>query len=357
MNTSHQETLRKKSIGYVPVSMDFSSAGDRRRFLFYANQYDLNWEIADSRINYDILYITTMADISLWIDYKKKKPNTVLIFDINNAFFFKKDCFWNFARGLSRYLSGRESKIYLNYNDVYHQMFKIADIIVCPTLAAKEYILSYNNSVHVSFDYFEDDIKIRKSDFNPKKPLKLVWEGMGVTAKHILNIAPVLEKFKGKVKLRLITDRSYKLGGLFSFDVIKLFNKAKFDYEFFDWEKETFSSLICESDVAIIPLSKSDTLAYQKPENKLILFWQHGIPTITSDTPAYLNAFSKVDIDFTSENHDAWERNIEYFLSGNFNYDAHMKSIEKYILKYRSSECFMSVWDEIFLDSIRLLEK
>jgi hypothetical protein len=224
-------------------------------------------------------------------------------------------------------------------------------------LAAREYILSYNTSVYVSFDYFEDDIEIRKTNFNPKKPLILVWEGMGVTAKHILSIAPVLERFRGKVKLRLITDRSYKLGGFLTIDVMKLFNKAEFDYEFFDWKKETFSNLISESDVAVIPLNKSDTLAYQKPENKLILFWQHGLPTITSNTPAYVNAFSKVDLNLTCGDHNDWIKNIEYFLSKKFNYDEHMNSIEEYLIQHRSRECFMKVWDNIFLDSLNLSEK
>ena len=357
MNTILLEKLREKSIGYIPVSMDYSSAGDRRRFLYYAKHYNLNWEMADPGKDYDILYITTMGDISQWINYKKENPNTVLIFDINNAFFFKKNILWNFARGISRFFLNRESKLYFNYNNVYHAMFKIADIVVCPTFAAKEYIYNYNTSVHISFDYFEDDIAIRKSNFNPKKPLILVWEGMGVTAKHILNIAPVLEKFKGKVKLRLITDKSYKLGGLLTVDVKQLFNKARFDYEFFDWEKETFSSLIAESDVAIIPLNKSDILAYQKPENKLILFWQHGLPTITSNTPAYVNAFSKIDLNLTCENHNDWVRNIEYFLSKKFDYDVHMESVDEYLTQYRSRDCFMRVWDEIFLDALHLKER
>ena len=356
MNIIFQEKLRKKSIGYIPVSKDFSSAGDRRRFLLYANHHDLNWEIADPKKDYDILYITTMGDISVWMDYKKQKPHTILIFDINNDFFFNKDILWNFARGITRYISNRESRLYFNYNNVYHEMFEIADFVVCPTLAAKEYILKYNSSVHVAFDYFEDEISTRKSNYCPQKPLTLVWEGMGVTAKHILSISSVLENFKGKVKLRLITDKTYTLGGLMTIDVIKLFNKAKFDYEFFDWEKETFSNLITESDIAVIPLDKSDTLAYQKPENKLILFWQHGLPTITSDTPEYVNAFSKTNLNLTCKDQGDWIRHLEFFLSGEFNYDEHMNSVQEYLIQNRSKDCFMRVWDEIFLGSLHLSE-
>ena len=239
-----KKKLSGKRIGYIPVSQDFSSAGDRRRFLMYAKEYDLQWEIADPNNEYDILFITTMANVSEWIDYKKSHPEIILIFDINNAFFFKKDILWNFARGIARYISGREKRLYLHYNNVYIDMFRAADIVVCPTLPAKEFISKYNENVFLSFDYFGEDISCKKNNFSPNDPVILVWEGMGVTAKHLLSISKILEEYGDKVKLRIITDRSYKLAGLIKVDVKRIFKSANFNFEIFDWNKETYSELI-----------------------------------------------------------------------------------------------------------------
>ena len=199
------DELRSKAIGYTPVDQDFSTAGDRRRFIYYANQSELNWEPCQLDKNYDILYVTTIANMSDWISYKKSHPKTVLIFDINNSFFFNQNFWWNFARGFSRFISRRESKFYSNYNNVYHEMFKYADIVVCPTESAKEYISKFNSNVHIPFDFFEEDITIKKSEYTNDHPLVLVWEGMGVTAKHLLTIAPVLEKFQGKILLKIVS--------------------------------------------------------------------------------------------------------------------------------------------------------
>jgi len=347
--------LKSKKIGYTPVDRDFSTAGDRRRFIYYAEQLDLNWEFCQLDASYDIVYITTIANITDWINYKKSHPKTVLIFDINNSFFFNQNFWWNFARGFSRFISRRESKLYLNYNNVYHEMFKYADIVVCPTDSAKKYISQIKSNVHTSFDYFENEIKVRKTDFNPNKPLILVWEGMGVTAKHIFQIAPVLEKYKGKVKLRLITDRKYKIGSFYNVNVIKLFKKAKFDYEFIDWEKDSFSKHIIASDLAVIPLNKFDKVAMQKPENKLILFWQHSIPVLTTDTPAYVKAFSEVDYNLTCSNLKEWEEKLELFVSGKFNSSQHIDSVNSYLQKYRSKEKFMMTWGKIFEDALKIL--
>ena len=38
--------LKKLKIGYVPMSRDLKHPGDRRRFLYYAKQRNINFEIA-----------------------------------------------------------------------------------------------------------------------------------------------------------------------------------------------------------------------------------------------------------------------------------------------------------------------
>tara|TARA_B100000674_G_scaffold443638_1_gene408705 strand:+ start:494 stop:1564 length:1071 start_codon:yes stop_codon:yes gene_type:complete len=351
-----KKKLSGKRIGYIPVSQDFSSAGDRRRFLMYAKEYNLQWEIADPTNEYDILFITTMANVSEWIDYKKSHPETILIFDINNAFFFKKNIIWNAARGITRFISGRESSLYFYYNNVYIDMFKTADIVVCPTSPAKEFISKYNESVFLSFDYFGEDISSKKVSFNPRNPAILVWEGMGVTAKHLLSISNVLEEFGSRVQLRIITDRSYKLAGLYKVDVLKIFKSAKFNFEFFDWNIETYSKLITSSDIAIIPLNRRDTLAYHKPENKLALMWQHGMPVITSDTPAYIDSFSNTNMNLTCKDDDDWFRNIDLLLSDKFSYEEHMNSVENYLSQSRSKEAFIKTWDKIFNQAVNTLD-
>ncbi len=356
MKEDLKQKLSGKRVGYIPVSQDFSSAGDRRRFLMYAKEYDLQWEIADPANKYDILFITTMANVSEWIDYKESYPDTILIFDINNAFFFKKDILWNAARGITRYILGREKRLYLHYNNVYTDIFKVADIIVCPTSSAKEFISKYNKNVFLSFDYFGEDISTKKINFSPNDPAIIVWEGMGVTAKHLLSISNVLEKYGDKVKLRIITDRFYKLAGLIKIDVLKIFKSAKFNFEFYDWNKETFSELIASSDIAIIPLNRNDTLAYHKPENKLALLWQHRIPVITSDTPAYIESFSNTNMNLTCKNENDWFRNIDLLLSNKFSYEEHMNSVESYLKRSRSKEAFIETWDRIFQQAVNSLD-
>lgn len=354
MNTNDIKELQTKKIGYIPVSKDLvSSAGDRRRFLYYAKQLNLNWEVAQSNKVYDIVYITTAANITKWINYKNKYPKTILIFDFNNAYFYIENKIYNFLRGLSRWITGRESVFYLNYNTVYYKMFNTADIIVCPTKAAKEHISEFNSHVHIAFDYFKEDISIKKTKYDASNsPFIIVWEGMGVTANNILTISSVLEKFKDRILLRIITDKEVTYAKYYKKDITKLFKKLKLNYEFIEWKKDTFCENIVTADIAIIPIDRSNKLAFNKPENKLILLWQLGMPVITTDTPEYKNAFSSLNYDLTCKELSDWERNLNFALSGNLKYDKHMEEVEKYVNINRSQKAFITAWNNIFSDAL-----
>ena len=73
-------------IGYSPYSADFKAPGDRRRFIFYGNEKHLDVEIANPSRIYDLIYITSSANISEWIKYKKDNPSVKLIFEIIDSF-------------------------------------------------------------------------------------------------------------------------------------------------------------------------------------------------------------------------------------------------------------------------------
>ena len=93
------------------------------------------------------------------------------------------------------------------------------------------------------------------------------------------------------IELRVITDTCIRLRHIES-RCVQESETIKMEHRVFRMRKETFSNWIVESDIAVIILYKSaDILAYHKPENKLALLLQHGIPVITSDTPAYIESF------------------------------------------------------------------
>lgn len=335
-------------IGYAPYSNNLTAPGDRRRFLFYARSRNLQFEIADSTKLYDIVYITSSANISSWISYKQKNKNTKLIFEMVDAYMLYDNLIWNLGRGIYRFLQKRENKIFFYYNNIYKRIFEIADAVVCNTQIQKDYILKYNQNVHISLDYFDEDITSKKIKYTTNKPYILVWEGLSYTVKNLLILKSVLEKCKN-VHLKIITNR--EIPGIWNFKrkTEDLFKNCSFSYQIIPWELNTFAHEISQADLAIIPIDKKNKLQFNKPENKLILFWKIGIPVLTTDTPAYKKVFTAINYNLICSEDKDWIDKINLFKDGKINIDEHMKIVNMYLTIHHSKDKILENWDKIFI--------
>ena len=80
-------------VGFWPNGPGLDKPGDRRRFVFYARERKIDFEIANLHKEYDIIYLTMGCDISAWLKYKRKYPNVKLIFEIIDSYFLQKTGF------------------------------------------------------------------------------------------------------------------------------------------------------------------------------------------------------------------------------------------------------------------------
>ena len=338
-------------IGYAPYSVDCKVPGDRRRFAFYASEKELDYELADASRKYDLIYITSSSNISKWIDYKKANPGTKLIFEIIDFYLAEEKNVLSSLKGITRYLTGKDKRLYLNYKNAFIDIIKISDAVVCSTPLQYAFISQYNKNVHVSLDYFSDDITHHKTELQKSKKLKLVWEGQAYTVKNLLELNDVFKALSDKIELHIITDPEIKYP-------FKIFNKKTVDvlrslnctYYLHDWEKNSFSKIIAESDLAIIPMNMDDKLVYNKPENKLLLLWEIGIPVLTAVTPAYKRVMDKAGLNYYCGNEGEWINKIQSFINNSPQQNsADMDRAREYLYKIHSKESIIENWDKIFL--------
>ena len=101
------------SIGYAPYSSDFSSPGDRRRFVYYANSKAIDFEIAKPVNEYYIVYVSHGADITFWSKYDKSKA--VIVYELIDSYLATPVLsFYGLFRGVAKYLSGKYKYCQLN---------------------------------------------------------------------------------------------------------------------------------------------------------------------------------------------------------------------------------------------------
>lgn len=310
--------LSELKIGYAPNSLDLQESGDRRRFCSYAKHKGFQFEIADVSKDYDIVFLTYHCDIPKWIEYKKRRGSkTYLIYELVDSYLSEDRNYKSKLRGVLKYLDKSSSKLYKDYRTGIIELASIADAIVCTTQANKKLFSQYCPNVHVILDVVDEEVETKKQDFHINGKLKLVWEGQCVTVHNILQIADVLNELKEQVELHVITDPNYYR---YSKKYIKrpteeILAPVQCDKYFYKWETSTFSDRICEGDLAIIPIDMGNKMAVGKPENKLILFWNHRIPTMVSATPSYVETMDKAGLNgYLCSNAQDWKDNLKHYI-------------------------------------------
>lgn len=342
--------LSRLRVGYTPYNQSFNSPGDRRRFIFYANERQINFEIANPKSLYDIVYLTNGCDLGAWISYKKKNKSTKLIFELIDSYFDQPLTLYTVFKGIIKFLVGRDSKIFLNYKSAILEIIKLSDAVVCSTESQKKDILKLNTNVHVSLDYFSNDITTFKNSYSVDTKIKLVWEGQAVTANNLLLLNNVLGKLKHKVEIYVITDINANLYfNLYKLKTSKILKDFNFKYRFIAWDLKTISKEIANCDLAVIPIFRKNSFAWNKPENKLLFFWEIGIPTLTTDTPAYKRVMDTAGIKFYCSTPEEWLKKIQEFCDSNEKNKQNIVNLSReYLNKYHSKKVILKKWDLIF---------
>jgi len=178
-----------------------------------------------------------------------------------------------------------------------------------------------------------------------------VWEGQAFTVHNLLKIKDVFKRLADKVELHVITDPVVVFPfKIFNKKTSSILSQIECDQYFYEWRKDTFSKIITEADLAIIPIGANDELHWNKPENKLLLFWQIGIPVLTSPTPAYSKALKSAGLPCLCDEVNDWIDKIEDYIKMN---DAQrIEWVEKanvYLANTHTKEMILQNWDKIFL--------
>jgi glycosyltransferase involved in cell wall biosynthesis len=337
-------------IGYAPYSPHFDAPGDRRRFCYFAQHRHLDFEIADPRREYDVVVLSAWADITAWSRYPRPAK---LVYDIVDSYLsVPRLGVKQVGRGLVKRLAGQTRHLALDYRKAIVQMCRRADAIVCASQEQRSELLPVCPNVHVILDYPGELTLVPKSDYHAGGPFRLVWEGLPYNLEAFRGIASVIQDLSQAhdLSLRIITNREFyayaRRFGKRRSDVILdgLFT----DYEFYEWDANLMPTLVRECDLALIPIAMNDPLAVGKSENKLVLLWRLGMPTLTSATPAYVRTMRAAGIDLTCNSPDEWQTKLnKLILEEKARQDVGRTGLT-FATTIHSSERILAAWDKVW---------
>jgi len=277
------------------------------------------------------------------------------VFELIDSYLLEGASVLTAIRGVTRYLLGKEAKLWIDYKIALRKMVSIADAVVCSTHVQKMDMLRFNKNIHISLDYFSNEIIHYKSSLESGKKLKLVWEGQAYTVKNLLLLNSVLYKLKDRVELFIITDPIIRFPfGIFDKKTDGILKRLKCEYHLLDWQSNNFSEIISNADLAIIPILSEHLMMWNKPENKLLLMWEIGIPTLTSDTPAYKRVMDVAGLDLCCASSDEWMSKIEEYINSSMeNRRKIVNMADDYLCKFHNKDIILKNWDAVF-DSLYL---
>ena len=347
--------LNNFHIGYAPHSADFLHSGDRRRFVWYAKNRGVNFEIANPENLYDIVYVTHSSDITLWSKYDKSKA--VVIYELVDSYLaLTTFSFTGLFRGVVKYFSGQYKYCVLNHKKSIELMCRRADVVICSTKEQKDHIEQYCDNVYIILDAKTMYCNYKKIEkYQPLgSELNIAWEGMPHNIKSFAVISEALSILSKQyqINLHLITALKYK----------KYMNRYITKYtvnevekhidiknvNLYQWNELTVSHIASTCDLAVIPINSNDPMDKGKPEDKLLIFWLMGLPTVVSETPAHLMAMSAAGLSMSCATTNDWVNVISNLAENASTRNEAAKKGFMYASDVSNEEKMMSSWDNMF---------
>ena len=342
--------FKELKIGYVPYLPDLSQPADRRRFPLFAKNNNVPFEVADKNKEYDIILLTATSNLSQWLFYKKKHPRTKFIFEMVDSLILPSDTFSNLFKGLGRFIMHKETLPYFDFKKILIEWLTIADLVICSSRKMKDIIEQWNRNVIVSLDYMQNEIKSPKRDYRITGKMKLVWEGQSVVLRNLLDFKEVFKQLDSFCELHVVTDNQYpSYGNLIKNEVLDLLSQLPITTVFHKWEMYKNYEILSTCDCGIIPLNNNNKMAWHKPANKLISFWFAGVPTIVSNTPAYVEMMDSAGTKLYCSNTAEWVSKIKGIRDMT---DEQRKEIAEknlnYVKENYSNEALDLTWYKVF---------
>ena len=343
--------LANLRIGYVPYTGKMDHPGDSRRFCYYAKKRNIAFEIADPSESYDLVIVTELGDLSVWGDYHKGKAKVIYDF-IDSYLAISKLDVKGMLRGFAKYVTRQSRYMRLNHWKAIEDMCRRSDAVICTTVEQRDDISKFCKNVHLILDVHSLYNKV-KTDYSAGKVFNLAWEGYPHNLPPFFEIRDVLKTLSAKrdIALHLVTSLEYGqfMGKYWKRHTTDIARKIFDNVYLYSWNEQLCPTIICACDMAIVPLSLNDPLSSGKPEDKLMLFWRMGMPTLASATPAHLEAMAKNGLqNMACKTPGEWQAALEYYMSDESARRHAGQRSRIFAESYRNEEKILEQWDNLF---------
>ena len=340
-------------IGYIPNSPDIGHPADRRRVVYWAKKRG-HEIVLDLTRKHDVLLLSGRADLTRWSELRNRPP---LILDVVDGYLGNEHLWRDWIRGSSKVLTGHNSGTLRPYRRIVGDACQLAQAVVCETVEQRETILPFCSNTHTILDFHEEFPMLHfNRDVKSENFPAVMWEGLPFTAKGLLLLEKAfLEITKTQpISLEMVTDLHYPLflGKYFSQKTEKILQSIPKTlgkrFKITEWNLEAVVQAAGRSHLAVLPLDPSGALNPLKAENRLLMMWRIGLPTLVSPSLAYMRVMKACELDGVCNSSGEWqEKIIELMNSVELRQDS-VERGQQYIRDTHSEKIVLEAWDKLF---------
>jgi hypothetical protein len=343
----------KIRIGYVPYSADLTHPGDRRRLVYWAKKrgHEL---VLDTESRCDVVFKTVRADLSERNTLNNKSP---YILDLVDGYLGHENYWLDWFRGAGKVATGQISGPIKPFRKVVENACAKAAAVVCETSEQAETIEPFCKNVHSILDFHEEFPFLPfKIDAMTDRHTSLFWEGFPYTAKGLLllNNFFTLNSQIGNVSLEMVTDLRYPtILGKYNYKsttgiVNEIVDTLGPRFKITKWSLDSVINASSRSNIAVLPLDPKGALNPLKAENRLLIMWRLGLPTLTSPSNAYQRVMREVGFEGVCQNSQEWNLKLSNLIQSPILQKNMVHAGQQYVRDTHSEEMVLRAWDRLF---------
>ena len=346
--------MRELRVGYWPLSQTLSSAGDRRRLIFWA-QARGHRIITDLNQSVDVIVASENSDFNSQHFARKRVP---IVLDLVDAYLSPLNSFDDLARGLAKRITGHLGGGIKPFSHHVRDFCRNSSAVICSSIEQEEIIKHYNANTHVILDSHEEIpfIDPPNPGIRISNKHRILWEGQPATIRGVKIIYSALSKLSKTTSLSLdfVTDEKYFqfLNRYIERNTVGLLDRdlglLKDHVNIIPWTPKNLVESARVSSIAMIPIDLSVPMQRLKPENRLLIMWRLGLPCLTSPSPAYIRVSRQAGVVTVCNTLDEWFINFNRLLHDpSFAYDEIMAG-QNYLRENHNQTILLKKWDLAF---------
>lgn len=344
--------MRKLKIGYWPLAANLTSAGDRRRVVFWAKARG-HTIVTDLDQNIDVIIASEKSDFNSRTFAKTKTP---VIFDLIDAYLSPVNLSDDLARGFAKRLTGEISGGVKPFSHHIKDFCISSDAVICSSIEQEKVIRPYNLNTHIILDSHDEIPFIETKPLKSKSgsTYRILWEGQPTTIRGVKQISSTLSQLAKAKTLHFdfVTDEFYfqilgkymrrSTSSLLEKDHRAIFNRVSI----IPWTQSNLAESARKSVIAMIPIDLSVPMQRLKPENRLLIMWRLGLPCLTSLSPAYLRVALQAGTKTVCDTPQVWLESFNHLLiDSTFAHEEVLRG-QNYIYENHTRVILLDKWDK-----------